>query len=183
MVNDAKGTGPLDKEQRGSPPASNDEPAGIYQVWHRNGEAFRHVANVEAGNYTAAVVLPLLKRGTPGTERVSWLVDDARPTGYGDKIVDPLGKAYRALQAGFRRTVLKETTMPVTGQPPRMEADCLEPSSNAQRRKRLLSCRSDRRQQSCVETAGPTTYAEECHQHLSGNGRGQPLPSRVECKP
>jgi hypothetical protein len=92
-----------------------NEPAGTYQVWHRLGEQFRHVANVEAGNYMAVVVLPLFKKGTPGTERVSWLVDDARPTGYGDKIVDPLGQAYELYKPDFGGTALRETTMPVAG--------------------------------------------------------------------
>jgi hypothetical protein len=88
------------------------EPCGTYQVWQRNGEEFRHVANVEAGNYLAAVMLPIFKKGTPGTERVSWLVDDARPTGYGDRIVDPLGKAYELYQPDFGGAALRETTLP-----------------------------------------------------------------------
>jgi hypothetical protein len=93
-------------------PSVNDEPAGTYQVWHRHGEAHRHVANVEAGNYMAAVVLPLVERGAPGSERVTWLVDSARPTTYGDKIVDPLGAAYEIYKPGFGGAALRETSMP-----------------------------------------------------------------------
>ena len=90
----------------------NDEPAGTYQVWHRDGEAYRHVANVEAGNYMAAVVLPLFERGTPGTERVTWLVDSARPATFGDKIVDPSGAAYEIYKPNYGGTALRETSMP-----------------------------------------------------------------------
>jgi hypothetical protein len=91
--------------------AVNDEPAGTYQVWHRDGDVFRHVANVEAGNYMAAVVLPLFERGTPGTEGVTWLVDSARPTTYGDKIVDPLGAAYEIYKPEYGGTALRETSI------------------------------------------------------------------------
>jgi hypothetical protein len=95
----------------GKLPVGKDEPAGTYQVWHRDGEAFRHVANVEAGNTMAAVVLPLFRRGAPGTERVAWLVDPARPTTYGDKIVGPLGAAYELYKTDFGGTALRETSM------------------------------------------------------------------------
>jgi hypothetical protein len=93
-------------------PVVKDEPAGTYQVWHRDGEAFRHVANVEAGNYMAAVVLPMFKRGATGTERVTWLIDSARPTTFGDKIVDPRGAAYELYTPDLGGVALRETSMP-----------------------------------------------------------------------
>ena len=105
-----------------------DEPSGIHQIWHRHGDEFQHVANVE-GNYMAAVVLPMLERDHPAAERLSWLIDDARATDLGDKIVDPLGKAFELYSPDFGGLALRETTMPVTEQPPRMQADSLELSS------------------------------------------------------
>jgi hypothetical protein len=105
-----------------------DEPSGIHQIWHRHGDGFQHVASVE-GNYMAAVVLPMLERGHPAAERLSWLIDDARATDLGDKIVDPLGKAYELYSPDFGGLALRETTMPVTERPPRMRADSLELSS------------------------------------------------------
>jgi hypothetical protein len=93
-------------------PIANEEPAGTYQIWHRDGDAYRHVANVEAGNYMAAVVLPMFKRGTPETERVTWLVEPARPTTFGDKFVDPLGAAYEIYKPDFGGIALRQTSIP-----------------------------------------------------------------------
>ena len=111
---------------------SNNEPSGTYQVWHRYGEAYRHVANVEAGNYMAAVVLPLFERGAPGTERVTWLIDLARPTTHGDKIVDPLGAAYEIYKPDFGGTALREASIPeakpLVGRENALSAELARPS-------------------------------------------------------
>jgi hypothetical protein len=73
---------------------SSDDPVGVYQVWHRVGKEFRHVADVP-GNYMGAIVSTgMVARDHPLAQHVIWLVDQARPTTLGDKIVDPLGHAY-----------------------------------------------------------------------------------------
>jgi hypothetical protein len=70
------------------------EPYGRYMVWHAEGDKFRCVASVTCGNLLAALVLPDLKHGNPGTERVADF-GKARPTNIGDVIVNPDGQAYR----------------------------------------------------------------------------------------
>jgi hypothetical protein len=98
-------------------PVAKDEPAGTYQVWHRQGDVFRHVANVEAGNYMAALVLPMFKRGAPGTERVTWLIDSSRPTTFGDMIVNPRGTAYELYKPDGGGAALRETSLPAAEAP------------------------------------------------------------------
>jgi hypothetical protein len=65
------------------------EPVGTYQVWHKESDGFRHVANVEGGNLLAAIVLPYINKDEAEYRRVTPLVDDARTITYGDVIVNP----------------------------------------------------------------------------------------------
>lgn len=95
---------------------NSDTCAGTYQIWQKAGKGFRHVANVEGGNHMAAVILPMLKRGTPGTERVTWLVKVARPSSVGDKIVDPNGVAYEIYRCDFGGIAIRKTGMPEESQ-------------------------------------------------------------------
>jgi hypothetical protein len=89
---------------------ASDDPVGVYQVWHRAGKEFHHVADVTS-NYMGAIVMTSVGREHPLARNVTWLVDQARPTTYGDKIVDPLGKAYE-LHKQEVGPVLRETEMP-----------------------------------------------------------------------
>jgi hypothetical protein len=108
--------------------ASND-PKGTYQVWHRNGEEYRHVADVEAGNYMAAVILPLIKRGEPGSEGVTWLVDNPRSTTFGDKIVDPVGLPWEIYKHPVGAVSLRETAMPQAADKQYNPADGIRPGT------------------------------------------------------
>jgi hypothetical protein len=132
----------IEENMKSKLPIDNYEPAGTYQVWHRDGEAYRHVANVEAGNYMAAVVLPLFERGTPGTELVTWLAEPARPTTFGDKIIDPLGAPYEIYKPDFGGVALRKTSVPEARQAstvPRDQASHPTPSQIANSNKYKLS--------------------------------------------
>jgi hypothetical protein len=79
----------------------SNEPKGTYQLWFKDGENFQHVANVEAGNYMAAVALPLFEAEELCRKRVTWLVNVSRSIGFGDKIVDPNGEAFEVYRPRF----------------------------------------------------------------------------------
>jgi hypothetical protein len=85
------------------------EPIGTYQVWHKDGDWFRHVANVEAGNLFAALVLPsYISKDHEEYKRVTSFVDELRPNTFGDVIVNPANVAYEIHkpdcgEIGFRR--------------------------------------------------------------------------------
>ena len=71
------------------------EPVGTYQVWHKEADGFRHVANVEGGNLLAALVLTsFINKDHEEYKRVTPLVDDMRANTFGDVIVNPEHFAY-----------------------------------------------------------------------------------------
>lgn len=82
-------------------PDHNREPQGTYQVWHKEGDGYVHVANADVGNLLAALTLPLMPLGTPETERLDFLVEGTRQTDFGDVIVNPNGAAYQIVKAGY----------------------------------------------------------------------------------
>jgi hypothetical protein len=71
----------------------NNEPHGVYKIYHREGNNYEHVANATVGNMLAAMVLPNLMPGAVGTELVNNL-GMKRPTEFGDVIVNPDGQAH-----------------------------------------------------------------------------------------
>lgn len=80
-----------------------------FQVWHKDGDNFTHVANVRTGNLIGALVFTLNRKDAPWQDypEVEALVKDARSTTFGDRIVDPDGLAYSihnfsGVGAGFR---------------------------------------------------------------------------------
>ena len=85
--------------QKLSFPDHDREPQGRYQVWHKEGEGYVHVANADVGNLLAALILPLMPLGTPETERIMFLVEGTRLTDFGDVIVNPTGAAYQIVKA------------------------------------------------------------------------------------
>ena len=74
--------------------ADKPEPAGIYQVWHKTDDGYVHAINVDSGNLLGALIMPLVREGQFGGERVTYLIDDARSSTFGDVIVNPEGAAY-----------------------------------------------------------------------------------------
>lgn len=88
------------------------EPIGTYQVWHKEGDGFRHVANVEAGNRLAALVLPYIKKDEVEYKRVTLLVDDARTITYGDVIVDPEHVAFEIYKPDFGGIGMRQVDFP-----------------------------------------------------------------------
>lgn len=80
-------------------PDNDREPQGRYQVWHKEGEGYVHVANADVGNLLAALILPLMPLGTPETERITFLVEGTRLTDFGDVIVNSKGDAYQIVKA------------------------------------------------------------------------------------
>jgi hypothetical protein len=80
-----------------------------FQVWHKDGDRFTHVANVRTGNLLGAMVFTLNPKGGHWQDNpeVEALVRDARNTTFGDRIVNPDGLAYSihnfsGVGAGFR---------------------------------------------------------------------------------
>jgi hypothetical protein len=67
-----------------------------FQVWHKDGEGFTHVANVRTGNLLGALVFTLSpKEGHwQDNAEVEALVRNSRSTTFGDRIVSPDGLAY-----------------------------------------------------------------------------------------
>ncbi len=67
-----------------------------FQVWHKEGDGFTHVANVRTGNLLGALVFTLDPKGGRWQDNpeVEALVRDARGTTFGDRIVNPDGLAY-----------------------------------------------------------------------------------------
>lgn len=74
---------------------AGDEPRGTYQVWHKQGDDYRHVVNANVGNLLAALVLPDMKREAEERQNIAELTEGRRPTTFGDVIVNPHGQAYR----------------------------------------------------------------------------------------
>lgn len=67
-----------------------------FQVWHKDGESFTHVANVRTGNLLGALVFTLSPKDGHWQDNpeVEALVKNARATTFGDRIVNPDGLAY-----------------------------------------------------------------------------------------
>jgi hypothetical protein len=104
------------------------EPVGTYQVWHKETDGFRHVANVEGGNLVSALVLSsLISKEHEEYKRVTPLVDRARANTFGDVIVNPKNVAYEIygdddVDIGFRKIdFIKEQFKAI------LKADCWEP--------------------------------------------------------
>ncbi len=95
-----------------TPMFRSTDPKGTYQLWFRDGEHFQHVANIQAGNYTAAIILPLIRAGEDGSERVKWLVNVSRTISFRDKIVDPNGAAFEVYQPRFGGIAMINTSHP-----------------------------------------------------------------------
>jgi hypothetical protein len=81
------------------------EPSGTYQVWHRDGDWFRHVANVECGNLLGALVLPCLPSES---QRVTKMVAELRPFRHGDVIVNPERVAYEIYEHEMYGSAFRE---------------------------------------------------------------------------
>jgi hypothetical protein len=84
------------------------EPIGTYQVWHKEGDGFRHVANVEADDLLTAVMMPYISEDDQHYRPVTHMIGDARETTYGDVIVNPKHFAFEIYKSnvcyvGFRR--------------------------------------------------------------------------------
>jgi len=84
------------------------EPIGTYQVWHKEVDGFRHVANVEADDLLTAVMMPYISEYDQHYRPVTHMVGDARETTYGDVIVNPNHAAFEIYESnvcyvGFRR--------------------------------------------------------------------------------
>ncbi len=80
-----------------------------FQVWHKDGDGFTHVANVRTGNLLGALVFTLDPKGGRWQDNpeVEAIVKDARNTTFGDRIVNPDGLAYSihnfsGVGAGFK---------------------------------------------------------------------------------
>jgi len=80
-----------------------------FQVWHKDGDGFTHVANVRTGNLLGALVFTLDPKGGRWQDNpeVEAIVRDARNTTFGDRIVNPDGLAYSihnfsGVGAGFK---------------------------------------------------------------------------------
>ena len=72
-------------------------PQGRYQVWHNGADGFVPVANVQAGNLLAALVLTINRTDAPWAENehVVALLPNARSTDFGDVVVNSEGVAYQ----------------------------------------------------------------------------------------
>ena len=85
------------------------EPSGTYQVWHKEADGFRHVANVEGGDLVSALVLSsFINKDHEEYKRVTPLVDEVRANTFGDVIVNPRNVAYEIYEhdiagIGFRK--------------------------------------------------------------------------------
>ncbi len=79
------------------------ERQGTYQVWHKNGEIFTRVADVNAGNLLAALVFTMHRKDGSWQDhpRVTTLVGPTRSTDLGDRIVDPDGVVYSIDRTGL----------------------------------------------------------------------------------
>jgi hypothetical protein len=95
-----------------TPMFKSNDPKGTYQLWFKDGKQFQHVANIQAGNYTAAIILPLIRAGEDGSERVKWLVNVSRTISFRDKIVDPNGVAFEVYRPRFGGIALINTSHP-----------------------------------------------------------------------
>jgi hypothetical protein len=92
--------------------SKDNDRVGTWQFWRREGiNTFRHAANIENTNYVGAVIMPSTPAGHPFQERVKWLGDNHRPPDFGDKLVDPTGKAFE-LHAADGPPALRETEHP-----------------------------------------------------------------------
>jgi hypothetical protein len=72
-----------------------DEPSGVHQVWHKEGDGYRHVLDANVGNLLAALVLPDLKADGQERAGITERTEERRATTFGDVIVNPAGQAYR----------------------------------------------------------------------------------------
>ena len=94
------------------PAVEPPEPVGTYQVWHKEADGFHHVANVEAGNRLAALVLPHINKDHQDYQRVTRLVDDARIFSFGDVIVNPERIAFEVYKPDMGGIGLREVDFP-----------------------------------------------------------------------
>jgi hypothetical protein len=106
---------------RGVTMADKSEPAGIYQVWHKEDDGFVHAINVESGNLLGALIMPLVRDGEFGGDRVTYLIEVARPSTFGDVIVNPEGAAYeihdyKGMGPRFKEIEFQHSKMPTTEQ-------------------------------------------------------------------
>jgi hypothetical protein len=92
-------------------PKDND-PVGTWQLWHKEGNTFRHAANIENTNYVGAFLKPSFPESHSMQEGVTWLGDNHRPPGFGDKFIDPTGKALELYKGEYGMTALRETEHP-----------------------------------------------------------------------
>ena len=97
-------------------PKDND-PVGTWQLWHKEGNTFRHAANIENTNYVGAAVKPSFPEGHPMQEGVKWLGDNHRPPDFGDKFIDPTGKPLELYKGEYGIMALRETEHPSPTQP------------------------------------------------------------------
>jgi hypothetical protein len=67
-----------------------------FQVWHKDGEGFTHVANVRTGNLLGALFFTLSRKDGHWQDNpeVEALASNVRDTTLGDRIVSPDGLAY-----------------------------------------------------------------------------------------
>jgi hypothetical protein len=77
------------------------EPVGTYQVWHKEGDWYRNVMNIECGNMLAALVLPYVGKDDPHYQRITMLVDEPRTTTFGDVIVNPANVSFEIYKPDF----------------------------------------------------------------------------------
>jgi hypothetical protein len=113
-----------------------DDPVGTWQLWHKEGNTFRHAANIENTNYVGAAVKPSFPEGHPMQEGVKWLGDNHRPPEFGDKFIDPTGKALELYKGEYGMTALRETTSP---EPPSYDPESAAKRSKPKERDRDLS--------------------------------------------
>jgi hypothetical protein len=93
-----------------------DDSVGTWQLWHKDGNTFRHAANIENTNYVGAFLKPSFPEGHSMQKGVKWLGDNHRPPGFGDKFIDPTGKALELYKGEYGMTALRETEHPSSTQ-------------------------------------------------------------------